>query len=154
MLTSLQLSIVVWSYFCRNGKKDVNTALLQYPSSVISIYLIYFPLPHSIWSLAFNSSSFVCSWLFLKYCFSVNTGDTALKQWQRTQESLNDMESQHATTIASHVRFVNLLRKPCLIVMYLLHIMFSVCIHWHSIIWIWRIIGLDSLHSWHLNAHA
>lgn len=40
---------------------------------------------------------------------SANTAETALKQWQRTQESLNDMGSQHAATIASHVRLVNIL---------------------------------------------
>ncbi|KAL0410132.1 UNVERIFIED_CONTAM: Kinesin-like protein KIN-5C [Sesamum latifolium] len=34
----------------------------------------------------------------------VNTADTALKQWERIQESLNDMGSQHASRIASHVR--------------------------------------------------
>ncbi|KAI3471800.1 hypothetical protein Pfo_028453 [Paulownia fortunei] len=40
--------------------------------------------------------------LLLQKC--VNTTDTALRQWQRTQQSLNDMGSQHASTIASHVR--------------------------------------------------
>ncbi|XP_022868889.1 kinesin-like protein KIN-5C [Olea europaea var. sylvestris] len=35
-----------------------------------------------------------------------NTVETALKQWQRTQESLNDMGSQHASTIASRVRSI------------------------------------------------
>ncbi|KAK6147232.1 hypothetical protein DH2020_018144 [Rehmannia glutinosa] len=40
--------------------------------------------------------------LLLQKC--VNTADTALEQWQRTQQSLNDMGSQHASTIASHVR--------------------------------------------------
>ncbi|KAK4419401.1 Kinesin-like protein KIN-5C [Sesamum alatum] len=34
----------------------------------------------------------------------VTTADTALKQWERIQESLNDMGSQHASRIASHVR--------------------------------------------------
>lgn len=42
---------------------------------------------------------------------SANTVETALKQWQRTQESLNDMGSQHASTIASRVRLVNILRR-------------------------------------------
>ncbi|KAL2509195.1 kinesin-related protein [Forsythia ovata] len=40
--------------------------------------------------------------LLLQKC--ANTAETALKQWRRTQESLNDMGSQHAATIASHVR--------------------------------------------------
>ncbi|XP_022887250.1 kinesin-like protein KIN-5C [Olea europaea var. sylvestris] len=35
-----------------------------------------------------------------------NTTETALKQWQRAQESLNDMGSQHASTIALHVRSI------------------------------------------------
>ncbi|KAK6126456.1 hypothetical protein DH2020_039792 [Rehmannia glutinosa] len=40
--------------------------------------------------------------LLLQKC--VNSADTALEQWQRTQESLNDMGNQHASTIGSHVR--------------------------------------------------
>ncbi|KAI3447447.1 hypothetical protein Pfo_004112 [Paulownia fortunei] len=40
--------------------------------------------------------------LLLQKC--VNSADTALKRWQRTQESLNDMENQHSSTVASHVR--------------------------------------------------
>ncbi|EYU38653.1 hypothetical protein MIMGU_mgv1a000707mg [Erythranthe guttata] len=40
--------------------------------------------------------------LLLQKC--VNTSDTALKRWQRTQESLNDMGNQHASAITSHVR--------------------------------------------------
>ncbi|KAL2531224.1 Kinesin-like protein [Abeliophyllum distichum] len=42
--------------------------------------------------------------LLLQKC--ANTDETALKQWQRTQESLNDKGSQHAATIASHVRSI------------------------------------------------
>ncbi|KAL2489235.1 kinesin-related protein [Forsythia ovata] len=42
-----------------------------------------------------------------KHCrMDANTAETALKQWQRTQESLNDMGSQHAATIASHFRSI------------------------------------------------
>ncbi|KAL7096589.1 hypothetical protein ACP275_10G087800 [Erythranthe tilingii] len=40
--------------------------------------------------------------LLLQKC--VNTADTALNKWQRTQKSLTSMGSQHASTIASHVR--------------------------------------------------
>ncbi|XP_022888530.1 kinesin-like protein KIN-5C [Olea europaea var. sylvestris] len=40
--------------------------------------------------------------LLLQKC--VNTADTALNRWQRTQKSLNDMGSQHATMVASHIR--------------------------------------------------
>ncbi|KAG8374100.1 hypothetical protein BUALT_Bualt11G0095800 [Buddleja alternifolia] len=40
--------------------------------------------------------------LLLQKC--VNSTDTALKRWQKTQDSLNDMANQHASTIASHVR--------------------------------------------------
>ncbi|KAK6126368.1 hypothetical protein DH2020_039893 [Rehmannia glutinosa] len=40
--------------------------------------------------------------LLLQKC--VNSADTALERWQRTQESLNDMGNQHASTIGSHVR--------------------------------------------------
>ncbi|PIN09034.1 Kinesin-like protein [Handroanthus impetiginosus] len=40
--------------------------------------------------------------LLLQKC--VNTADTALSRWQKTQETLNEMGNGHATTIASHVR--------------------------------------------------
>ncbi|GFP82719.1 125 kDa kinesin-related protein [Phtheirospermum japonicum] len=40
--------------------------------------------------------------LLLQKC--VNSADTALERWQRTQELLNDMGNQHASTIDSHVR--------------------------------------------------
>ncbi|KAL2229295.1 UNVERIFIED_CONTAM: Kinesin-like protein KIN-5C [Sesamum indicum] len=33
-----------------------------------------------------------------------NSADTALKRWERMQESMNDMGNQHASSIASHVR--------------------------------------------------
>ncbi|GFQ04640.1 125 kDa kinesin-related protein [Phtheirospermum japonicum] len=40
--------------------------------------------------------------LLLQKC--ENTTDTAKKQWEKTQKSLNEMGSQHASTIASRVR--------------------------------------------------
>ncbi|KAG8376745.1 hypothetical protein BUALT_Bualt09G0095700 [Buddleja alternifolia] len=40
--------------------------------------------------------------LLLQKC--VNTTDTTLKKWERTLQSLNDMESQNASRLASHVR--------------------------------------------------
>ncbi|KAL0333495.1 UNVERIFIED_CONTAM: Kinesin-like protein KIN-5C [Sesamum angustifolium] len=40
--------------------------------------------------------------LLLQKC--VNSADTALKRWERTQESMNDMGNQHASSIASYVR--------------------------------------------------
>ncbi|KAL3825748.1 hypothetical protein ACJIZ3_021777 [Penstemon smallii] len=43
--------------------------------------------------------------LLLQKC--VSTGDTALKQWQKQQETLNDMGSDHASSIASHVRNIS-----------------------------------------------
>ncbi|KAL6559172.1 Kinesin-like protein KIN-5C [Orobanche hederae] len=47
--------------------------------------------------------------LLLQKC--VNTGDTALKQWQKTQKLLNDMGSQHASTIASHVGTMSVINE-------------------------------------------
>ncbi|KAL3646890.1 Kinesin-like protein KIN-5C [Castilleja foliolosa] len=50
----------------------------------------------------FSEAKHSCMELLLKKC--INSADTALEQWQKTQESLNDMGNQHASTIVSHVR--------------------------------------------------
>lgn len=119
----LQLSIVVWSYFYRNGENFLilrlflssfltSNSIFLSPSFLQTVMIIEVIFCLLLWTGLSNIFfSCICSWIFLFFLFSVNSSDTALKQWQRTQESLNSMGNQHATTIASHVRFVNFSRE-------------------------------------------